>query len=203
MLLLPNNHTSGTSANYPTPRAMVADNDLALGRIVDAISHSKYWKDTLILVVEDDSQSGVDHVDGHRTGALCISAYSRKGQTVSEFYNHSSMIRTIELVLGIPPMNRFDAAANPMRACFNSVPNYLPFQHSPNNIQLDERNPVKSALNAEARRISEDSERQDWTNYDKADPTVVARAMWISQRPNTPFPWSKFRPPSPGEDFDD
>lgn len=203
MLLLPNNHTSGTSSNYPTPRAMVADNDLALGRIVDAISHSKYWKDTLILVVEDDSQSGVDHMDGHRTGALCISAYSRKGQTISEFYNHSSMIRTIELVLGIPPMNRFDATANPMRACFNAVPNYLPFRHSPNNIPLDERNPAKSALNPLARRLAEDSERQDWTNYDKADPTVVAKAMWNSQRPNTPFPWSKFRPPSPGEDLDD
>jgi len=203
MLLLPNNHTSGTSSNYPTPRAMVADNDLALGRIVDAISHSKYWKDTLILVVEDDSQSGVDHVDGHRTGALCISAYSRKGPTISEFYNHSSMIRTIELVLGIPPMNRFDAIANPMRACFNAVPNYLPFRHSPNNIPLDERNPAKSSLNPMARRIADDSERQDWTNYDKADPTVVARAMWHSQRPNTPFPWSKFSPPSPGEDLDD
>lgn len=200
MLLLPNNHTSGTSTIYPTPRAMVADNDLALGRIVDAVSHSKYWKDTLIVVVEDDSQSGVDHVDGHRTAALCISAYSRKGQTVSEFYNHSSMIRTIEVVLGIPPMNRFDANANTMRSCFNDVPNYLPYQHSPNNIPLDERNPVKAALKGNALRLAIRSEKQDWTNYDKADPTTVAEAMWQSQRPNTPFPWAKFRPPSDGDD---
>lgn len=203
MLLLPNNHTSGTSTFFPTPRAMVADNDLALGRIVDAVSRSKYWKDTLIVVVEDDSQSGVDHLDGHRTAALCISAYSRKGQTVSEFFNHSSMIRSIELVLGIPPMNRFDASANSMASCFNSVPNYLPFQFSPNNIPLDERNPVKTALNPEARKLAEQSEQQDWTNYDKADPTVVARAMWQSQRPNKPFPWTKFNPPSPGEDDDE
>jgi len=203
MLLLPNNHTSGTSAVFPTPRAMVADNDLALGRIVDAVSRSKYWKDTLIVVVEDDSQSGVDHLDGHRTAALCISAYSRKGQTISEFFNHSSMIRTIELVLGIPPMNRFDANANSMVRCFSSVPSYLPFHFSPNNIPLDERNPVKSALGPAARKLAELSEAQDWTNYDKADPTVVAQAMWQSQKPNAPFPWSKFNPPSSGEDDDE
>jgi YVTN family beta-propeller protein len=203
MLLLPNNHTSGTNPAFPTPRAMVADNDLALGRIVDAVSHSKYWKDTLIVVVEDDSQSGLDHVDGHRTIAFCISAYTRRGEVVSEFYNHSSMIKTIELVLGIPAMNRFDYSANPMRECFMTKANLTAYRYEPNRIPLDERNPPKTALSGLGLKLAELCERQDWSQYDVADPSVVTRSMWYSVKPHTPFPWEHFDPPSDEDDEED
>ena len=126
ILLLPNDHTTGTKPNYPTPRAAVADNDLALGRIVEGLSHSRFWKETLILVIEDDSQLGMDHVDGHRTIAFCVSPYTRRGAVVSEVYNHTSLLRTMELVLGLPAMNRFDRTATPMTACFVDQPDETP-----------------------------------------------------------------------------
>src|SRR6185436_11499268 len=113
----------------PTPRAQVADNDYALGRLVDAISHSKFWPETLILVIEDDSQLGLDHVDGHRTAALCISPYTKRGAVISEIYNHTSLLRTMELVLGLPAMNRFDRTATPMHECFNLTRDDRPFEH--------------------------------------------------------------------------
>lgn len=194
MLLLPSNHTAGTSPATPTPRAMVADNDLALGRIVDAVSHSKYWKDTLILVIEDDSQNGVDHVDGHRTEAFCISAYTRRRAVVSSLYNHTSLIRTIELVLGVPAMNRFDRTGTPLRECFMSHPDFTPYTFVPNNIPLDERNMRRSALKGVAKKIEALCEKQDWSQYDRADSAVVAQAAWYSQRPNEPFPWAQFHP---------
>jgi hypothetical protein len=194
MLLLPSNHTAGTSPAVPTPRSMMADNDLALGRIVDAVSHSRYWKDTLILVIEDDSQTGVDHVDGHRTEAYCVSAYTRRGAVVSELYNHTSLIRTIELVLGVPAMNRFDRSGTPLRACFVSQPDLTPYTCVRNNVPLAERNPRRSALSGIQRKIEEMCEKQDWRQYDRADPAVVAQAAWYSQRPNEPFPWAQFHP---------
>ena len=113
---------------------------------------------------------------------------------VDAMYNHTSLIRTIELVLGVPAMNRFDRSGTPLRECFAAQPDFAPFDHVANNVPLDERNPRKSALRGVARRIEELCERQDWSNFDRADPAVVAQAAWYSQRPNTPFPWAYFDP---------
>jgi hypothetical protein len=196
ILGLPNNHTSGTKPGMPRPRAAVADNDLALGRIVEGISHSRFWKDTLILVVEDDSQHGVDHVDGHRTLAFCASAYTRRGAVVSVPYNHTSLVRTIELVLGLPAMTRFDRTATPMTACFTTKADLRPYAHRPNRVPLDEMNPRLSALKGEALRLAKASMALDFSEVDRANPTILARAAWQQQHPTRPFPWSHFHPPA-------
>ena len=120
ILLLPQDHTEGTSPGYPTPRATVADNDLALGRIVEAISKSRYWKESAIFVTEDDSQDGVDHVDGHRTVGLVIGPHVKRGVVDSTFYTIINMYRTMEQVLGLPPLNQFDLAAQPMFSSFTA-----------------------------------------------------------------------------------
>lgn len=199
IILLPNNHTSGSNPGMPTPRAMVADNDLAFGRIVDAISHSRFWPKTLILSIEDDSQLGVDHVDGHRTLAYCVSPYTRRGAVVSSYYDHTSITRTIGLVLGIPPMNRFDRTGRPLRACMQSTPDLRPFTHRPNKIPLDELNKPASALRGEARQLALRSSRLDWSDVDRAEAGTVARAVWVATRPGTRFPKQMFRPPSGAE----
>lgn len=194
ILLLPNDHTTGTKAGYPTPAAAVADNDLALGRIVEGISHSPFWKETLILVIEDDSQLGMDHVDGHRTIAYCVSPYTRRGAVVSEVYNHTSLLRTMGLVLGLPAMNRFDRTATPMTACFQNEPDERPFTHLANKIPLDQLNPPTASLKGEARKLALACANLDWTEVDRANATVVARSVWLAQRPGQPFPWKSFRP---------
>lgn len=193
ILLLPNDHTIGTRPGTPTPRATVADNDLALGRIVEGLTKSRFWKDMLILVIEDDSQLGLDHVDGHRTTAFCISPYTRRGAVVSDPYNHTSFARTMGLALGFPAMNRFDRTATPMTACFTDKPDLRPYAHRPNRIPLDEMNPPAAALRGEARRLAEASERLDWSDVDRADAATVAQAVWRSLRPGKPFPWAMFR----------
>lgn len=200
MMLLPADHTSGTRAGIPTPRAQVADNDLALGRIVEAITRSRFWKDTLILVVQDDSQLGLDHVDGHRMPAFVISPYTRRGAVVSEPYNHTSFARTIGLVLGLPALNRFDRTGLPLTECFQAQPDSRPYSVRANNIRLDEMNPPTSALRGEARRLAEASGSQDWSDVDRAEPEVVARAVWHAQFPHRPFPAARFRPPADDDD---
>lgn len=121
---LPRDHTAGGA----TAKQLVADNDLALGKIVDTVSHSKYWKDTAIFVVEDDAQAGPDHVDAHRTIAQVISPYTQTGRVDSHFYSQVSMLRTMELFLGIQPMSQFDAAAVPMIWSFTDKPNFAPYK---------------------------------------------------------------------------
>jgi DNA-binding beta-propeller fold protein YncE len=200
LLLLPCDHTNGTSPDFPTPRASLADNDLALGRIVEGISHSRFWKETLILVIEDDSQHSVDHVDGHRTTAFCISPYTRRGTIVSEMYNHTSLLRTIELVLGLPPMTRFDRTATPLTACFTAAPDLRPYTHVANRVSLNEMNPPARALRGEARRLAEACTRLDWSAPDRADPAVVARAVWQNRKPGQPFPTQAFQPDRDNDD---
>lgn len=203
VLLLPNDHTAGTRPGMPTPRAAVADNDLATGRIIEAISKSKFWKETLILVMEDDSQLGIDHVDGHRTIAYCASPYTKRKTVISEPYNHTSFIRTIGLVLGFPAMNRFDRTATPMTAVFTDKPDFTPFTHRPANLRLDELNPPARALRGEARKLAEACDALDWSDVDRADASVVARAVWHSQRPGQPFPWRAYHPIEEEEDDDE
>jgi len=122
IMALPSDHTVGTRPGYPTPRAAVADNDLALGRIVEALSKSRFWKNTVIFVTEDDSQSGWDHISAYRTTGFVISPYSRLKKTIHTNYNQISMLRTIEQILGLPPMNQIDATATPMFDCFTKKP---------------------------------------------------------------------------------
>jgi hypothetical protein len=180
----------------PTPRAAVADNDLALGRIVEALSKSRFWRETLILVIEDDSQFGLDHVDGHRTTAFCISPYTKRGVVISDPFNHTSLIRTMELALGIPALNRFDRTATPMTSCFTRTPDLEPYVAVPNRVPLDELNKPATALRGAARRLAVASAKQDWSDVDRANARVVAEAAWHSVKPNTPFPAARFHPPS-------
>jgi DNA-binding beta-propeller fold protein YncE len=203
IMLLPNNHTSGTSPGMPTPRASVADNDLALGRIVEAISQSRFWKDTLILVMEDDSQTGVDHIDGHRSVAFCISPYTRRGVTVSDMVNHTSFVRTMGLVLGIPPLNRFDRTGKPLTSCFTDKPDFRPYTARPTNIPLDEMNPPAKKLTGIQRELAIACEKLDWSDVDRAHAETVAKAIWYAQKPNTPFPSHYFHPPLDQEEDDE
>ena len=141
---LPNDHTAGTRAGSWTPRAMIAENDLALGRLVEAVSKSRYWKDSVIFVLEDDAQDGPDHVDAHRSVAFAISPYTRRGALDSTLYTTASMLRTIELILGLPPMSQYDAAATPMHAAFASRPDLTTYAARPARVPLDEKNDPKA-----------------------------------------------------------
>ena len=140
IIRLGNDHTAGTRAGYPTPRAMVAENDTALGRVVEAISNSRYWKESAIFVLEDDAQAGPDHVDTHRSIALVASPFTRRGAVDSTLYDTAAMLRTIELILGLAPMSNLDAGATPMYAAFQATPVSTPFTLRPARIDVQEKN---------------------------------------------------------------
>jgi YVTN family beta-propeller protein len=140
IIRLPNDHTNGTSPDSWTPRSMIAENDLALGRVVEAISSSRYWKESAIFVLEDDAQNGPDHVDSHRSVALVISPFVRHQAVDSTLYSTTAMLRTIELILGLPPMSQFDAAAMPMYNAFQPTPVLAPYTQRPARVPTDERN---------------------------------------------------------------
>jgi DNA-binding beta-propeller fold protein YncE len=137
---LPNDHTAGTAVGKPTPTAMLADNDLALGLLVEAVSHSKFWKETAIFVIEDDTQNGPDHVDAHRSVAYVISPYTKRRFVDSTLYSTTSMLRTMELILGLDPMSQFDAAARPMYNSFTAKADFTPYTHEVPKVDLKERN---------------------------------------------------------------
>lgn len=171
---LGNDHTEGTKTGARTPRAMVADNDLALGRLAEAISHSPFWKDTAIFVVEDDAQNGCDHVDAHRTVAFVISPYTRRGGAVdSTLYSTTSMLRTMELVLGLPPLSQHDASATPMTAAFRDDPDPTPFTHRESMVPLFETNGPEAPMQAE-------SSRWDFSRADAAPDHELNEAIWKS-----------------------
>ncbi len=178
IMALPADHCEGMNPDYPTPRAMVADNDLALGRIVEAVSKSKFWADTCILVVEDDPQGGFDHVDGHRTVALAISPYTKRGQVDHTNYNQTGMVKTIELMLGLPPMNQMDLGATPMRGCFQPAPDLTPYKAVPNRIPLDEMNADPKKLSGKARFWAEKSLALNLEQGDRADEDTYNRVLW-------------------------
>jgi hypothetical protein len=182
VMRLPNDHTYGTRVGKPTPTAMVAENDLALGMVVEAISHSKFWKETAIFVVEDDAQNGPDHVDAHRTAALVISPYTKRGAVDSTMYSTSSMLRTMELILGLRPMSQFDAAATPMYNSFQAKPDHGTYKHVVPDVDLKEVN-KKTAWGAEL------SEKFDLTVEDAADDLLFNEVIWRSVRgANSPMP---------------
>jgi DNA-binding beta-propeller fold protein YncE len=189
ILQLPCDHTLGTTPGASTPRAMVADNDLALGRIVEGLSQSPFWKKMAILVVEDDAQNGVDHVDGHRTVALAVSPYTRRGHVDSTFYSNQSMLKTIELILGLPTLSLFDMIANDMRASFHNTPDFTPYSAVKPAQSLDEVNPPLRALRGEQRRAARDSARMRWETPDAAPTERLNRIVWHSIKGwNKPYP---------------
>lgn len=189
VLLLSQDHTAGTSPGFPTPRAMMADNDLALGRLVEAVSHSSLWPKTAIFVVEDDAQAGVDHVDGHRTVAMVVSPYTRGRKTDSTFYTTINLYRTIEELLGLPPTNQFDMAADPMFPVFTRTPGFEPYKALPNSIPLDEMNPPLKALKGKMLELARASMSMDLDEPDVAPEALLNRAIWHSVKgPLTPYP---------------
>jgi DNA-binding beta-propeller fold protein YncE len=172
---LPQDHTSGTAAGKWTPTACLADNDLALGMLVEAVSKSKFWASTAIFVVEDDAQNGPDHVDAHRTVALAISPYSRKVGVDSTMYSTSSMLRTMELILGMRPMSQFDAAATPMYHSFRPTPDTKPYTLVLPKADLKEINTKLAWGAAKSRKL-------DFRKEDAADDLVLNEIIWRSVR---------------------
>jgi YVTN family beta-propeller protein len=202
IICLPNDHTSGTKAGTPTPAAHVADNDLALGQIVEAISHSRFWRETCVFAVEDDPQAGWDHVSGYRTTAYVVSPYTKRRQVVGVQYNQTSILRTIELILGLPPMNIMDATATPMSDCFKDGPDFTPFVAVPNNVPLDEMNPdPKHVSDPALRRDSIASARLPLEQADQCPEDLLNRIIWRAMKGSrSPYPFWAITPHADDDD---
>ncbi len=179
LIRLGNNHTMGTTPGRLAPTAFVADNDAALGRIVEGISKSRFWPNTAIFVLEDDAQNGPDHVDSHRSPAFVISPYARRGAVDSTMYNTTSMLRTMELILGLGPMTHFDAAARPMSAAFTGTPDLRPFIAEAPRVSLTERNPERSATAARSLKM-------DFSEADLIDDDELNDILWAAIRGTPP-----------------
>jgi hypothetical protein len=184
IIRLGNDHTAGTRVGYPTPRAMVAENDVALGRVVEAITNSPFWRESAIFVLEDDAQAGPDHVDTHRSIALVASPFIKRGSVDSTLYNTGAMLRTIELILGLPPMSNLDAGATPMYAAFQATPVLTPYTLRPARIDINEKNAV-NAWGADA------SARMYLAEADLAPEQELNLIIWRSVK----GPWSVMPPP--------
>ncbi|HEX3717421.1 MAG TPA: bifunctional YncE family protein/alkaline phosphatase family protein [Verrucomicrobiae bacterium] len=202
VLWLPDDHTSGTGFGAPAPDAQVADNDLAFGQIVETVSHSKFWTNTCILAVEDDPQDGWDHVSGYRTTAYVISPYTKRHTVVSTQYNQTSLVRTIELILGLPPMNQLDATATPMFDCFTNTPDFTAYDTVTNQVPLDKMNPhPKRISDAILRKDAYVSAKLPLEKEDQCPEDLFNRILWRAMKGSrTPYPdWAVKR----GDDDDD
>jgi DNA-binding beta-propeller fold protein YncE len=188
ILRLPNDHTAGTRVGFPTPAASVADNDLAVGRVVEAVSHSPYWDDTAIFVLEDDAQDGADHVDAHRSIALVVSKYSpssaQSPYVDSNFYTTVSMIHTMEALLGLPPLNNNDALAPVMAPLFSGPGTQQPFQTDDRN----RRNGIIYQMNPPRTPGAQASARMDFSHADAADASQLNAILWQNRKGNVPMP---------------
>jgi YVTN family beta-propeller protein len=170
---LGNNHTSGARLGAPTPFAHVADNDLAIGKFVDYLSHSPIWAESAVFILEDDAQNGPDHVDAHRSPALVISPYTKRKHVEHSMYSTSGMLRTMELILGLPPMSQYDAAALPMFACFTSTPDNTPYVHKRVTVDMEAKN---TAWNGPAKKSAEfDLRYADTINDDE-----FSEVIWMA-----------------------
>ena len=172
---LPSDHTYASTQHARKPSAYVADNDLALGRLVDSVSHSQFWPSTAIFAVEDDAQDGPDHVDAHRSTAYVISPYTQTGKVDSTFYSSVSVLRTIEAIVGVPAMSQFDAAATPMTAAFTSTPNLQPFNVVAPQVSLTATNGPNAPLSGASARI-------DFSQPDQIPMHLMNRILWKSAR---------------------
>jgi DNA-binding beta-propeller fold protein YncE len=175
IIRLGNDHTLGSRAGALTPRSMVADNDLALGRVVEAIAGSAFWKESAIFVLEDDAQNGPDHVDSHRSVAFVVSPFTRRRALDSTLYTTSGMLRTMELILGLPPMSQYDAAATPMYNAFQPKSDLTPYKSLPARVRLDERN-AANAWGADA------SQQMNFAEADMTPEYALNEILWKSVR---------------------
>jgi DNA-binding beta-propeller fold protein YncE len=180
IMTLPNDHTSGAQAGKPTPRAYMADNDLALGRIIEALSKSPFWKNTIVFVLEDDAQDGPDHVDSHRSPLLVISAYNR-GRVIHRFTNTTDVLATIEDVLGLGRMSQFDHYGRPLREIWETTPDLTPYVALRSSVPLDEKNPQRGALAEASKKLALDE-------VDQADEHLFNRILWGAIKGDKPFP---------------
>ena len=181
VMSLGEDHTEGRTPGAFTPFAKVASNDVGLGRLVEAVTHSKFWKSTAIFVIEDDAQDGPDHVDGHRTVGYVVSPYIRRGGADHTLYSTASMVRTMELMLGLPPMSQHDRHATSMVASFTTQPDLAPFTHLDARIDLTARNPKTGQL-ADASLLL------DFSHYDLCDPDKLNHILWADAKPGVPYP---------------
>ena len=188
VMALSNDHTAGTRPGIPTPRAMVADNDLALGQIVEALSRSKFWINTAIFVTEDDSQDGWDHVSAYRTVGTIISPFTKTSAVVHTNYNQVSMVRTIEQILGLPPMNVMDATALPMFDCFSSTADLTPYLPIKNEIPLDEMNPDLRSLKGTALHYAKKSMEPQFDGIDGGDEDLFNKILWFAAKGKAKYP---------------
>ncbi len=175
IIRLGNDHTAGTKPGAPTPRAMVADNDLSVGRVIETVSNSVYWKDSAVFVLEDDAQNGPDHVDSHRSVLLVASPFARRNAADHTFYTTSGVLRTIELILGLPPMSQYDAAATPLYSAFQATPDLSAYVRQPARVALDERNLPTAFGSAE-------SSAMDFSDADRTPELLLNEIVWRSVR---------------------
>jgi hypothetical protein len=202
MLRFPNDHTGGTRPGKPTPKASVADNDLAVGRAVEAVSHSPYWADTAFFILEDDAQAGADHVEAHRSTALVISKYApRQASPVVDhhFYTTVSMLRTMEDLLGLPPMNNNDAFAPPIAPLFTGAGDQPAFDADYSNRD----NGLIYAANKPHAVGAKESSRMDFRHEDRADPQKLNVILWRDAKGDTPLPAALLVPIKHRKDDDD
>jgi YVTN family beta-propeller protein len=181
IMSLGENHTQGTKVGAPTPEACVGSNDLALGRLVQAATRSRFWKEMAIFVIEDDTQNGPDHVDAHRTVGLVLSPYCKRRFLDSTLYTMASMVRTIELILGLPPLTQYDAGATPMFNCFGKRPVVTHHTALTPRVDLDAKNTAKSPF-------AKESGRMNFKGFDLAPEDELNRILWYSARPGEPYP---------------
>ena len=181
VMWLPEDHTQGLAAGAFTPVANVAENDQALGRIVEGVSRSRFWPETAIFVIEDDAQNGPDHVDAHRTEGLVISPYVKRGATDSTQYTTASMVHTMEMILKLPPMTQFDRNAAPMLACFTATPDLTAWANIGPKVDLEARNPAKGAGATASAKL-------DLSGPDRADPDALNAILWHALKPGQPVP---------------
>lgn len=188
IIYLPQDHTAGAVPGMPTAAAYVADNDLALGRIVAGLSKSKFWKKMAIFVNEDDPQNGFDHVDGHRSLCLVVSPYAKRKAVVSEFFNQTSVIHTMERILGIPPMSQMDALSPLMAACFTRTPDFSTYTALPVKTPLDEKNPPLDRLTGLQKHFALQSLKLDLSRPDAGNDDLRNRILWHSRKGTRPYP---------------
>ncbi len=201
IICLPQDHTSGTDPRCPTPAACVADNDLAFGRIVEALSKSRFWPKMAIFAIEDDPQDGWDHVSGYRTTVYVAGPHVKRGATVSTRYNTTSILRTIAQILGMPPLNQFDASATPMTDCFTDVADPTPFVARPATVPLDQMNAdPKAILDPVLKAGALASAAMNFREVDKAPEDALNRVLWHAMKGSAaPYPaWA-----TSGEDDDE
>ncbi len=197
MLRLANDHTAGTTPGGPTPKSSVADNDLAVGRAVEAISQSPFWEDTAFFILEDDAQNGADHVDAHRSIGVVVSKYAPHGEggmpfVDSRFYSTVSMVRTMEMVLGLPPMNNNDALSSAMGSLFTGPGDQASFtadrSNETNRLIYTANPPAARSAHAGAARGAHESSKMDFSHADRADAEKLNLILWQDAHPDAPTP---------------